>query len=159
MSQTNFFLTRTDLLSFERALRRAGDFTITAERTEGGRLHILDSLSIGGTRSYLVRPQELAEIRLQAVPTRGYELVDAVRSSVVEFDRPYHGEDVFRRGRIYVQSSYFEGEVLHRKDEDFLRWTTKLMSIARRKLKKDPASFFYYGEEAWQLRETSIEFA
>jgi hypothetical protein len=158
MSQTNFFLTRNDLLSFERALRRAGDFTITAERTEGGRLHILDSLSIGDSRSYLVRPQELTQILLRDVPTRGYKLVDVQRSPVIEFDRSSLRDDAFRRGRMYVMSTYLEGETILRKNEDFLRWVTKLMSLARRKLKKDPASFFYYGEEAWQLRGTKIQF-
>jgi len=130
---------------------------------EGGTLRFLKDFALegndlGGRRAYLVRPQELPEMRLRDIETRSYKAIDVDRSPVIEFDGCRRLGDRITEGRMYVISNYFEGQTLIRKDEGFLRWTEKLMTKARRTLKKAPASFFYYGEAAWQLRGTGIEF-
>ena len=161
--QTDFFLTSNDQLSLERALRSTEDFVIVGGFPEGGALQFLKNFALeennlGSSRAYLVRPQELPEVRLRNIETRSYKAIDVDRSPVIEFDGCRRLGDRITRGRMYVISMYFEGQTLIRKDEGFLRWTEKLMSKARRKLKKAPGSIFYYGEEAWQLRGAGIEF-
>ena len=157
-SQTNFFLTPNDLASLEKALRSAGELNIIGARAEAGRIEFLENLGQEMSGAFLVRPQDLPAVRLRDLSSQSYKTIDGSHSAVVEFGRGRHVGDKFRRGRMYVESAYFEGETLVRKSEDFLRWSARLMRIARRKLRKDPASFFYYGEEAWGLRDSNIQF-
>src|SRR5258708_40083859 len=89
--QTNFFLTSSDQLSLERALRSTGDFMIVGGFPAGGTLRFLkgcalEGTDLGGRRAYLVRPQELPELRIRGNETRGYKAIDVARAPVIEFD-------------------------------------------------------------------------
>src|SRR5215469_691966 len=112
-SQTNFFLTGNDLASLEQAFRRAGDFLVIKDEAEGGRMQMLQSTHRAAGdqfRIYLARPHEMTEILLREIPGRGYHLIDVERSPVIEFDRCYHQDNIFRPGRMYVINTYWEGE-------------------------------------------------
>src|SRR5882757_4577613 len=103
--QTNFFLTSSDQLSLERALRSTGDFMIVGGFPEGGTLRFLKDFALegndlGGRRAYLVRPQELPEMRLRDIETRSYKAIDVDRSPVIEFDGCRRLGDRITEGRM-----------------------------------------------------------
>jgi hypothetical protein len=160
--QINFYLTPSDQAHLEQVLRAAGDFMILADTTENGDLRFLDDTRIRemgreALKIHLIKPSEIGAIRFNNLPGPSRRVIDVVRSPVVEFDRCYCLNGQLRRGRLYAVTAFYAEGVLVRKHEPFVRWAGSLIAAARKALTKDPQSFFYFGEEALQLKEQGIE--
>jgi hypothetical protein len=156
--QVNFFLTARDQAELLTQLAAVGDFIVVAGTTKSGGVNRLESaeikqMGVDRLQVYLMRPNDIGGVRFHDVPKMGYKSVDVLRSPVVEFDRCYHAEGLLRRGRLYVVTAFYDGMELTRKDGAFLQWAGALIKTARRKLTKDPRSFFYFGADALRCRE------
>jgi len=162
--QINFYLTSRDLLGLENQLRTKTEFLIVESVTRQARPEILDSLAIRNPEQdrlkiCLVQRTKLDEIRLRDVPGQELKFVDELRSPVVEFIRCYETKKKIRAGRLYFVSRYFDPDGhLVSKDSGFVQWADGLLNLAKRRLRKDESSIYYYGQEAYDLRQTNVEF-
>ena len=157
--QINFYLTPSDQEKLEEAFHKAGDFTILRDTAELDGIVKLKDMKISNMKDiknepsnvYLTRAQYIKDIVLRTIEGKNYRTFDEFRSPIIQFDSCRYIDGVIRRGRMYVINSWFEDTV---KEESFLKWSSNLFKIARRSLIKENNSFFYYGAEAWQLKET-----
>ena len=160
--QINFFLTAFDQASLLERFSDRGDFAIVNPVSPNGAPHLLETAEIKAMGTdrlaiFLVQRDRIDDIQFKFIAKQTYYIVDVVRSPVIEFDRCYHHANRLNRGRLYFVTAYFDERILIRKDEAFVAWTSSLIAIARRKLRKDPKSFFYFGEDALKLKEVGTE--
>jgi hypothetical protein len=85
------------------------------------------------------------------------EFVDLLSSPVIEFCRCYQDEQLIRRGRFYFITSYQERYGVAKKDDEFLKWGSLLVSRTRRTLRRDSGSLAYFGSEALQLKAAGLK--
>jgi hypothetical protein len=162
--QINFFLTAADQAALLKYLDTRVEFVVIESVAEGDRLQRLETaevkiMGVDRLKVCLVRPNDIGAVQLTALKNQPYKPVDVLRSPVVEFVRCHHADNILRRGRLYFVTAYFDRRTLVRKDDAFLKWAGTLIAAARRKLMKDSASLFYFGEEALRLKETGTEMA
>jgi len=159
--QINFYLTAADEVELLRQFGRRGEYAILASNARGRRPELLERAEIGNTGAdrpqiFLAQTHDVEAVILEEANADLY-YVDVVRSPVVEFDRCSQTKDKLGRGRLYFVASYFDQRGVVTKDRSFVEWATRLIKITRRTLKKDTASFFYFGAEALRLKEAGVE--
>jgi hypothetical protein len=73
----------------------------------------------------------------QQGPHSGMDYLDRLRAHVIEFSRSGLREDgTLRRGRVWIETAYFEGEQLVYKDPRFVRWYDRIARWLRRRYRK-----------------------
>ena len=159
--QINFYLTAADEAELVRRFARRGEYAVLASNAQGRRPELLESAESGKTPAdrmqiFLAQTHDVEAVILKKA-REDLWYIDVLRSPVVEFDRCRQTKQKLGRGRLYFVTSYFDEQVVVSKDRSFVEWATGFIKIARRTLKKDPASFFYFGEEAFRLKEAGVE--
>jgi len=81
------------------------------------------------SKVYLTKPQYLDSIKVDLIVKQNYYLINDIESPVVEFIRPFRDllTGTVERSRLYFVSSYFIGNELIPKENDFLKWATDLL--------------------------------
>ncbi len=161
--QINFYLTNSDQVKLLGDLSERDEFLIASSVSHDGNLRLaqaakLKDIGAEPLQAYLVRPCDMVGVRIRTLENQAH-CVDSRRSPVVEFTRSFHGNNKLSRGRLYVTTAYYDGKTLVRKEDAFVKWATTLISIARKKLKRDAATQSYFGEDALRLKESGIELA
>ncbi len=159
--QINFYLTAADEAELVRHFGRQGEYAILASNAKDCHPELREIAEIGKTESdrlqvFLAQAHDVEAVILRPA-RKDLWYIDVERSPVVEFDRCIQTKDKLGRGRLYFVTGYFDQQVVVSKDRSFVEWANGFIKIARRTLKKDPASFFYFGEEALRLKEAGVE--
>jgi hypothetical protein len=161
--QINFYLTTSDQVELLNDLRRRGEFLVASCADKGRNLRLVEvskvkDISAEPLQVYLVRPCDVAGVCIRTLENQR-RYVDSLRSPVVQFSRSLHRGNELTRGRLYVTTAYYDGEILVRKEDGFVEWASALILTARRKLKRDSATQSYFGEDAFRLKQSGIELA
>ena len=161
--QINFYLTPSDQEELEKELRKAGDFIVLRHDAPFGEIDVLKDMKIYNMKDiqsessfvYLARNEDVKSVTLNTIHGKSYKVFDEFRSPIVQFIRCRYIDRTLRGGRMNVINSYVVNNLIVRKEEGFLKWSSDLFVIARKTLYKLNKSIFYYGEEALRLKKTS----
>ena len=82
--------------------------------------------------------------------------IDTVSSPVIEFTRPFIGDAVMRRGRLFYNSGFYDGPVWNDKALSFLNWAKRIFARSRQLLTRDRVLDAYVGKEAAALRDSGF---
>lgn len=158
--QVDFFISSEELPQVEQALQQAGDFVVLADRSNSSRPRVMRGLSDfegAGFTCYLVRPQDLGNLRTREIPGLGGWSLDEQISPIIEFVRCVRSKKGLSRGRMYAQTSYYDAQDnLCRKDAEFIKWLDRLLRREKRLLEKEPDSFFCLSDGARQLQARGV---
>jgi hypothetical protein len=102
----------------------------------------------------LVRAVELAAIRMDFIPQRGYWTINALRSPIIEFRRSYMDDNIIRQGRMYFIPRYLENNQWVDKSPEFVAWADSILRFMRRHLRRLPSIGCYAGGDAAWLLES-----
>jgi hypothetical protein len=160
--QVNFYLTPSDQEELEKELRKVGDFIVLRDDAPFGKIAILKDMKISNMKDignesscvYLARNEDVKSITLNTIQGKSYKAFDEFKSPIVQFIRCRYIDRTLREGRMYVINSYSTNNIIVKKEESFLKWSSALFMIVRRNLYKYNNSIFYYGAEALRFKET-----
>lgn len=82
--------------------------------------------------------------------------VNISSSTVVEIWKPSSDSNNLYPGRLYYETTYYNGRETIKKSEDFNRWASSIFKSVRRSLKRDRASGLYLGREAARLLSANL---
>ena len=139
--QVNFFLHPDDTEQFDNLLKSFGDVVLLPyfhydNKVSTVKDTIIRDILKEGSRVYLVRPQDLKDIKLKLIPNFGYWLIDDNSAPVLHFDRSIFKENIIHSGRLYFQPQYVNDMGWIKKSDDFVNWADNIIKTVRRKLKK-----------------------
>jgi hypothetical protein len=151
--QINLFLTSADEGELLKAIWAKSEYVIVDNIAPNRSPRLLETIEIQDRlKVYLAPPSHVRDIQLSEMKIAPYWTVDVVKSPVVEFVRCYHTEGRIQPGRLYFIIEYYEGKISATKNRDFVEWANTIVKIARRILKNDSESFYYFGPEALNLK-------
>ncbi|MDP4208034.1 MAG: hypothetical protein Q8928_04385 [Bacteroidota bacterium] len=164
--QINFFLNEDDQKDFDNLLRTFDDICFLSYFNKSNIPTIIDDTIIRdklkeGSRVYLVRKQDLKNIKFRFIEKFNYWLIDDSPSPVLHFDRCVSYNSDLRSGRLYFEPKYVENLQWIEKSVDFIKWSDSVIAKARRFFKKYkfryPSSSYgytaYLGQNAMKLIE------
>ncbi|MDP4202817.1 MAG: hypothetical protein Q8861_08990 [Bacteroidota bacterium] len=164
--QINFFLNVDDQKDFDDFLRTFDDVCFLSYFNESNTPTIIDDTIIRdqlkeGHRVYLVRKQDLENIKFEFIEKSNCWLIADLPSPVLHFDRCVSHNNELRNGRLYFEPKYVENLQLVEKSVDFIKWSDSIISKARRyfkqyKVKYESSSYeytAYFGVNALKLIE------
>ena len=139
--QINFYLHPDDYQEFEDLLKASGDIVLLPYFHFDNQVRTVDTtipvdIKSEETRIYLVRQQDLNQMKLQHIEKFGYWLIDDNYLPVLHYDRCRFDNNKIIRGRLYFQPSFVEEIQWVDKSEEFVSWSDSVIKTARRKLKK-----------------------
>jgi hypothetical protein len=151
--QINFYLHPDDFQEFEDLLKASGDIVLLPYFHFDNKLSTVDTtipidIKSEEKRIYLVRHEDLNQIRLQHIEKFGYWLVDDNHLPVLHYDRCHFENNKLIRGRLYFQPSYVNEIGWVNKSEEFIFWADSIIRTARRKLKK-----YKFDMRGWSFSE------
>lgn len=161
--QILFYLSDRDTSDLENNLFGIDETVVLLDRFRGPFPDCRDTTDIveHGQRRYffyLARHVDLDSIVTKEVAPQGYWTIDDLRSPVIEFSRSRVNSDVIKRGRLYYSDTYYNGTGgLISKPGEFLKWSKKILSDARRLLSYDQELRAYLGKEAKELRKSGVK--
>jgi hypothetical protein len=164
--QINFFLSADDQKSFDDFLRTFDDTAFLAYYNKSNEPTIIDDTIIHdqlkeGSRVYLVRKQDLKNIKFTFIEKFDYWLIDDSPSPVLHFDRCVSYNNDLRSGRLYFQPKYVVNLQWVEKNIDFIKWSDSIIAKSCRFFKKykykyESSSYeyiAYFGLNAMKLIE------
>jgi hypothetical protein len=159
--QVNFFLTPNDQAELMGQLAGLGKFVCLAAVSQDSSPRILESAEIKEMgreplQIFIALQKNVGDIFFRELRTVTFRSVDVVRSPVIKFSRCYQDERCIRRGRLYVINSYYDQNAVISKDEEFLKWSDRLISKTRKVLRRlEPLT--HIGPEALRLKEAGLK--
>lgn len=164
--QINFFLNTDDQKDFDDFLRTFDNVCFLGYFNKSNSPTIIDDTIIRdqlkeGRRVYLVRKQDLKNIKFTFIEKFNYWLIDDSPSPVLHFDRCVSYNNDLRSGRLYFEPKYVQNLQWIEKDVDFIKWSDSIIAKARRYFKKykykyESSSYeytAYFGINAMKLIE------
>lgn len=139
--QINFFLHPDDNKDFEVLLKSFGDIVFLPYYHHDNKVSTIEDTQIHdivkeGTRVYLVRPEDIKDVKLTYIAKFNYWLVEDTGSPVLHFDRCTFNENKIQRGRLYFHPQSVKDMTWLKKSDDFVNWADNIIKTVRRKLKK-----------------------
>jgi len=162
--QINFFLSPDDVLKLEKEITSLENTLILKDQSRGPFPAAAKSTELTENDRqwlffYLVRERDLDYVVTEEVKTQGYWRIDDMFSPVVEFTRSNFDGEIFRRGRLYYNDAYYNGQgKLVSKTPSFCAWARKVISKARTNLIYDKNLLSYLGKEAIEMRDAGVRF-
>lgn len=163
--QLNFYISISDQLLFEQAIKSCGVFYALKSRSTSPRGVILRDTLIASfgrepLRIILATRKDYKNIRYSQVGADSEFSADVVYMPVIEFDRCYVGDNYIRRGRLYVFFEHYDasGNVVP-KAPDFVKWAQCVFSSIKRVLIRMPdgryagAGAISLRDQGWSLRD------
>ncbi|AZN35138.1 hypothetical protein [Iodobacter ciconiae] len=157
--QVNFYLTPSDFLGVKTLIDTIEPCFILHSRSKSNEPLIVDDFAVRDGEDdwlfyYLVRQCDILDVKMRAVPSQGYWVIDETHSPVIELNKCFFNENTLGRGRIYFNEKYYnDNSVLIQKPDAFKIWANAILRHVRKKLiRKDD---FYWGEEASLLSNAS----
>lgn len=161
--QISFYASKLDIQKIEDAIRRIEPIEILHCRSLDGHPRVVPSLYFEDNGKqwlffYLVRPNDLAEIRFREVRTQAYWSVDGVECPVIELNIGLCSHERLGRGRAYYSDAYFatDGSAVH-KPQDFRDWSKKVLRAIRKVAIKHEVH--YFGPEAKAMLDAKPDIA
>lgn len=155
--QVNFFAVNSDFDILESALKKIEPFVILKYESPTSAPERADHLRVRrmGEETLalrLCRACDIDSLHTWFVDTQGYWVVDTLTSPVVELNRCYYDGSICRRGRLYFRDGYYldDGRWLD-KPAHFVQWADRVLRLARRTFRRNPALGSYVGPEADEL--------
>ena len=139
--QITFYLFPSDLTKVDLLFEELGNVRILGLPMPQKKLRILKRIGVADfheknwVKTYLVMDSQLSQVILHDVEAQDYDLIDDLRSPVIEFIRPYFDveKNLLRRGRLYFKNGYWnENREWVRKNEAFLDWANLLFKRFRK---------------------------
>ena len=139
--QINFFLHSDDQKEFDEFLKSFGDVVLLPYYHFDNKVSVIKdtlirNIETEGERIYLIRPEDLKNVKLIHIEKFNYWLVDDNSLPVLHFDRSVFKDNVINSGRLYFQPQYVENMQWVKKSDDFINWADRIIKSARRQLKK-----------------------
>ena len=139
--QVNFFLHSDDQADFDKLLKSFGELVlIPYYHYDNVVSTVSDTILIDprkdGTRIYLVRPENLQDIKLKHIEKFNYWLVDETSLPVLHYDRCVTKDNEILSGRLYFQPQFVSNGNWCNKSDIFVNWADHIIKTVRRKLKK-----------------------
>lgn len=161
--QFTFFLSPSDQLGFEEALRASGDIAFLADLSKSDRPEELSTsriLAMGKETLglWIARRADLLEIAFKPVGARDEFYCDPTFEPVIQFSRCYVTARFIRAGRLYRVDKYWdENKQLVSKPDAFIDWADRLYKLGKASLTKVEQGC-YAGAEALELRKKGVAF-
>lgn len=137
--QVNFFLNAEDQKDFVELLGTWENLVFLPDRSLTGKATIPDqgfrTCESDDLSLYLVRKEDLHEVKFYFLPNQNCWYVDSLRSPVIQYSRCYATDSLIRRGRLYFQPGYYEESDWVEKDHAFVAWADRIIKTVRRKLR------------------------
>jgi len=162
--QINFFLSPDDIFKLEKEILSLENTLILKDQSRGPFPSTVKSTELTENGRhwlffYLVREKDLDKVITKEVVTQGHWRIDEMFSPVIELIRSSYDGEIFRRGRLYYNDTYYNGQgKLVSKTPGFCAWAKKVISKARRNLIYDKNLLSYLGKEAIEMREAGVRF-
>ena len=139
--QINFFLHPDDQDDFDKLLKSFGDVILLPYFHLDNKIStvtdtIVCDITKEGSKIYLVRPEDLKNIKLRHIQEFNYWLVDDNSLPVLHFDRSIFRDNIIYSGRLYFQPKFLEDMEWVKKSDEFINWADQIIKTVRRKLKK-----------------------
>jgi len=139
--QINFYLHPDDLDDFEEILKSQSEVEFLPYYHYDNIVSTVPNtipidIRKEGTRIYVVRKNDLKQIKLVNIEKFGYWLVDDNHLPVLHYDRSIFDGNKILRGRLYFQPQYVKDLQMVDKSEEFVKWADNIIKTARKKLKK-----------------------
>lgn len=161
--QFSFFLGPSDQSLFEKSILNQGDATFIRARPSSNISEVLDTsiLSEFGKdplRILIVMKLDLSSIKFTPIKGGIGFTCDPISQPIIEFDRPFIGNNYIRSGRLYQIDSYFgqHGELVN-KSKEFIEWSRRLFAVTKAGLTPIQRGL-YAGREALAMRGNGIAF-
>ena len=110
--QVRLFLLPDDYPDVQRAIESCGPARYLPDPVPGHAPTTISSLAIAASEMgktnltvFIVREQDLPNVKTKFVPGQGYYVVDDLTSPVIEFMRSYFTGSLLRSGRLYHRAS------------------------------------------------------
>ncbi len=161
-SQINYFMHPDDQREFEIFLSSIGDLCFLPTKHSSTLKVETDpkGLSEQGGHHWIVLGSEIDQVTLSYVKSTGYYLVDDSNSPVIEWWHPKFEAHQIRRGRLYFQKEYLEGDQFYPKSPEMCRLGQKLIRWIRKHYYRDEETTlgFYAGPHAmaWKKETNGI---
>ena len=151
--QINFYLHPDDYQEFESLIINSSDTVILPYYHYDNKVRTVENtipvdIEKEGSRVYLIRKQDLSQIKLWEIEKFGYWLIDDNHLPVLHYDRCNFDSNKIIKGRLYFQPQYVNDVQWANKSEDFVSWADSIIKLARRKLKK-----YQFDMEGWSFSE------
>ncbi len=139
--QINFYLFPSDLTKVDLLFEEFGNVRILGLPMPKKKLRILKRIGVADfneknwVKTYLVMDSQLDQVILNDVEAQDYDLIDSLRSPVIELIRPYFDveKNILRRGRLYFKDGYWnENREWVQKNDAFLDWANLLFKRFRK---------------------------
>lgn len=159
--QVRLFLTKNDLVQFEKALRSAVSAVVfLRNHSRSAQPEVLSTISeleygVDVLSVLIVRWQDLNKLEYTLLPARGEFFCSPIENPIIEFSRPYVAKEFIRAGRLYFIPSFWGESSKITKPREFVEWADSIIGLARRTLKRIPDKG-YVGREALQLHEHGV---
>ena len=162
--QINFFLCSSDQKDFDEFLKTFDNVYFLAYYNKTDKPTIIEDTIIQnhlkeGSRVYIVRKQDINEIKFMYIEKFNYWLIDDISSPVLHYDLCLTIDNYIHSGRLYFQPKFVENLQWVEKNYDFVKWSDCIISKTRRFLKKYRYKYestnyeytVYCGDEALRL--------
>ena len=135
--QINYFVLVEEFDKLHQYLTKNGWGIALDESSTGSVATIKNFAEAKGLVFHLFRLADKHKIVLKSVSRRNTFAIDVERSPVVQFSLGHWNtkENIFSRGRLYYEKSYYEGNQSIVKDENFIASAEKLFAWFRRNYK------------------------
>lgn len=164
--QINFFLHPDDQKDFDNLFRSFDDICFLSYYHKTAKPTIIDDTvirdqKVEGSRVYLARKGDLENLNFTFIEKFNYWLIDDSSNPLLHFDRCVSFDNYITSGRLYFQPKYVKNLQWISQSEDFVKWSDKIISHVRKKLRKyrykyENSSYeytAYLGEHAMNLLE------
>jgi len=162
--QINFFLHPDDQKDFDDLLRTFDNICFLSYYNKTNKPTIIADTIIReqiveGSRVYLARKQDLKNLNFTFIEKFNYWLIDDSSNPLLYFDRCVSNDNYINSGRLYFQPKYVKNLQWVNQSDDFVKWSDKIISNVKKKLKKykykyETSSYeytAYLGNQAMQL--------
>ena len=131
--QINFYLTQADLDELDNYVKK-NNWLIVPDEIKSSKIKFATSI---GNSSFFVLKQHTNQIKINYLEKRKVYYPCETDSPIIEFFHPKidYEKKIIRRGRVYYTKTFWKGEELCEKDEEFLKAAKKLFSWIRRHFK------------------------
>lgn len=161
--QFGFFLSGSDQVRFEEALRASGEIAFIevwpkAPRAVELATSVISKMGEDTLKILITRREDMRHVEFRPIRGREVYSCDPTFAPIVEFSRCYVTDRFIRAGRLYRVDKYWdENKQLVSKPDAFIDWADRLYKLAKASLTKVEQGC-YAGAEALELRKNSVAF-
>ena len=154
--QFQIYLLPSDATKLIDVLKQKVELRLLSSRSTTSEPHEMNSPILteeGTTRADCLITPIHASIKTEYREGQNLWLVDTLISEAIEFDACYFDGTSIKRGRMYYQPGFYDGNgVWQNKSPEFLSWAGTIFRTAKNFLKRDKALDAYVGEDAYRWR-------